>query len=89
MKIGAKHPSIRRYLGDPPEQGYQGLNSPLYHTVFAEVLAEPLAFYILEQQFKAQGQDGMLDYTFIDTYYHKHLSDFLAVGHKILVAELS
>lgn len=50
--IGAKHPSIRRYLGDLTEQGYPGLGDSHYHAVLAEVVAEALAFNILEKQFK-------------------------------------
>jgi len=87
MLIGARHPSIRRYLGEPIEQVYPGLNSPFYHAVLAEVMAEALAFRILEKQFKKEGQDGMLDYTSTDAYYHKHFSEFLSISHKILVTE--
>lgn len=87
LNIGAKHPSIRRYLGLPSEQGYPGIDSPLYHTVLAEVIAEALAFRILEKQFKREGQEGMLDYASTDAYYHKHFSEFLSVAHRNLVAE--
>jgi hypothetical protein len=87
LKIGAEHPSIRRYLGEPTEYGYQNSESPLYHSVLAEVVAEALAFDLLERQFKSEGQQGMLDYTSVDNYYHKHFSDFLAVAHKNLVTE--
>jgi len=87
LNIGAKHPSIRRYLGLPSEQGYPGIDSPLYHTVLAEVIAEALAFRILEKQFKREGQEGMLDYTSTDAYYHKHFSEFLSIAHKSLVTE--
>ena len=89
LKIAANHPSIRRYLGEPTEDIYPGIDSPLYHAVLAEVIAEALAFRILEKQFKVEGQDGMLDYTFVDRYYHKHFSDFLTVAHKILVTDHS
>ena len=89
LLIGAKHPSIRRYLGEPSEDIYPGINSPNYHIVLAEVVAEALAFYVLEKQFKGQGQEGMLDYTSVDAYYHKHFSDFLTIAHKSLVTELS
>jgi hypothetical protein len=84
MLIGAKHPSIRKYLGEPTEQGYPGLNSPLYHAVLAEVIAEASAFRILEKQF-AQENDKKLDYTDTDSYYHKHFSEFLTITHKHLV----
>jgi len=87
--IGAKHPSIRRYLGDLTEQGYPGLGNSRYHAVLAEVVAEALAFNILEKQFKKEGQEGMLDYTSVDAYYHKHFSDFVTIAHKNLVTELS
>ena len=87
MFIGARHHSIRRYLGEPVEQVYPGLNSPLYHAVLAEVIAEALAFRILEKLFKREGQNGMLDYTSTDAYYHRHFTDFLSIVHKILVTE--
>jgi hypothetical protein len=88
LRRGAKHPSIRRYLADPIGDTYQGVNSPTYHTVLAEVIAEALAFYVLEKQFKRQGQGGMLDYTSVDAYYHRHFSDFLSIAHKNLGAGL-
>lgn len=87
LKIGAKHPSIRKYLGEPIDNKYPGINSPLYHTVLAEVIAEALAFRILEKLFKREGQGGMLDFPQTDTYYHRHFSDFLSIAHKNLVTE--
>ena len=88
LNIGARHPTIRRYLGTPTDQGgYPGIDSPLYHTVLAEVIAEALAFRILEKQFKKEGDKGMLDYTSADSYYHKHFSEFLSITHKNLVLE--
>jgi len=88
LKIAAKHPSVGRYLGALTERGYQGLDSPLYHTVLAEVASEALAFSVLEKQFKRDGEQGKLDYTYTDAYYHKHFSDFLAIAHKILVTDI-
>lgn len=85
LLIAAKHPSISRYLGEPTEQVYPGLNDPRYHTVLAEVIAEALTFRILEKQFIKEGQEGMLDYTSTDTYYHRHFSEFLTITHKHLV----
>jgi len=85
LNIGARHTTIRRYLGSPTEQGYPGIDSPLYRTVLAEVIAEALAFRILEKQFKRE--EGMLDYTSTDAYYHKHFSEFLSIAHKNLITE--
>jgi len=87
MLIGARHPSIRKYIGEPIEQTYSRLNNPLYHAVLAEVIAEALAFRILEKQFKKEGEDGKLDYPSTDAYYHKHFSEFLSISHKILVID--
>ncbi len=84
LKIAAKHPSIRQYLGVPEGEHYPGLDSPLYHGVLAEVVAEALAFNILERQFRTEGQGGMLDYTTVDANFHKHYSDFLTVCHQHL-----
>lgn len=85
LKIGARHPTIKKYLGIPTEQDYPGRNSPLYHTVLAEVIAEALAFRILEKLFKREGQEAMLDYASTDAYYHKYFSEFLCVAHENLV----
>jgi len=87
LLIGAKHPSIRRYLGELTEQGYPGVKDPLYHVVLAEVIAEALAFRILEPVFKKEGETGKLDYTETDTYYHKHFSEFVSIAHKHLAKE--
>ena len=84
MKIAAKHPSIRQYLGEPEGDDYPGIHSQLYHSILAEVVAEALAFNVLERQFKNEGQGGMLDYTTVDANFHKHYSDFLTVCHQTL-----
>ncbi|MBL7126944.1 MAG: hypothetical protein ISS58_07090 [Dehalococcoidales bacterium] len=86
--IGAKHPSIRKYLGELTNEGYPGRSSPLYHAVLAEVIAEALAFRLLSVHFKKYGQQGMLDYESTAFYYHKQFSDFLPIAHKFLVTEL-
>jgi hypothetical protein len=89
LLIGAKHPSIRKYLGEPTEADgkYSGIKSTHYHIVLAEVIAEALAFRVLERQFVRIGQEGMLDYASTDAYFHKHFSEFLPVAHKNLVTE--
>jgi len=89
LKIAAKHPSINRYLGVLTEKGYPRIDSLLYHTVLAEVASEALAFNVLEKQFKREGEQGKLDYTYTDAYYHEHFSAFLAIAHRTLVTELS
>jgi len=84
LKIAAKHPSIRQYLGIPEGENYPGRDSQLYHSILAEVVAEALAFNLLERQFKTEGQGGMLYYADFDANYHKHYSDFLTICHQTL-----
>lgn len=84
LYIGAKHPSIRKYLGAPTEDEYPGIDSEQYHVVLAEVIAEAMAFKTLESVFRREGQAGQLDYASLDSYYHKHFSDYLNVTHKYL-----
>jgi len=82
LRIGAKHPTIRRYLGTPDEEGeYPKIDSPHYRLILAEVVAEALAFKILEKRFRKGG----LSYEDIDLYYHRDFSDFLSLAHGALV----
>lgn len=84
LRIAAKHPSIKYYLGTPIGDIYPGRQTTEYHCVIAEVISEALAFEILERQFKTEGQQGMLNFTSAHTYYHMHFSDFLTVAHRFL-----
>jgi hypothetical protein len=88
LLIGAKHPAIRRYIGELMDDGYTGINSSLYYTVIAEIISEALAFRLLESIFKKEGQGGLLDFASTDSYYHKHFSDFLNIAHKFLSSSL-
>lgn len=82
LRIGAKHPTIRRYLGILDEEGeYSKISSPHYRLVLAEVVAEALAFKMLEKRFRKAG----LSYEDVDLYYHKDFSDFLSIAHRTLV----
>ena len=67
---------------------YPGIESELYRSVLAEVVAEALAFNVLERQFRTEGQQGMLDYTSVDASFHRHYSDFLAICHGTLNADV-
>jgi len=87
LLIGAKHKSIRRYLGEPKGDIYPGINSPLYFSVLAEVIAEALAFNLLERAFNHEGEGSRLDYSATDYYYHQYFSKFLGVAHKCLIEQ--
>lgn len=82
--IGAKHPSIRKYLGEPIKDIYPGINSPLYHMILAEVIAEALTFKLLNTIFTKEGENRKLDYDTTDYYFHKYFSKYLQIAHKYL-----
>jgi len=90
-EISPSHPEYWRegISGQTFSEGYGAITGLWNSQVLAEVVAEALAFNILEKQFKKEGQEGMLDYTSVDAYYHKHFSDFVTIAHKNLVTELS
>lgn len=85
--IGAKHPTIRRYLGEPAAGVYPGITSPLYHTVLAEVIAEALSFLLLKRIFNREGES--MDYDTTDLYYHRYFSKYLEIAHKKLVEDVN
>ena len=85
LRIAAKHPSVRQYLGEPIDDDYYpGIESDLYHGILAEIVAEALAFNLLEKQFKVEGEQGLLDFTSVDANFHKNYSDFLKICHRTL-----
>ncbi|MEO0067940.1 MAG: hypothetical protein ABIK23_02255 [candidate division WOR-3 bacterium] len=86
LKIGAKHPTVKRYLGEYKDGSYEGLDSPYYHIVLAEVIAEALAFNLLPKQFKQQSpNDGRVDADTAIHFFQKNFSEFLLITHKWLL----
>lgn len=84
LLIGAEHPAVKKYIGDLINGSYTGINSPQYHTIIAEIIAEAVSFRLLESIFRKEGESGLLDFASTDSYYHKHFSDFLNITHKFL-----
>ena len=79
--IGAKHPSIRRYLGESVNDQYPGIDSPLYYSVLAEVIASALAFEILKKKFIREGEEGKLDFETTNNFFHASFTKYLSVAH--------
>lgn len=87
LKIGAKHPTIRKYLGHLDKNKYENINSPMYNNILAEVVAEALSFRLLQKNFEKSEDKGQLDYESMNLYYHKYFSEFGLVAHNILVEQ--
>ena len=84
VEIGAKHPSIRKYLGEPINGDYPGIDSPSYRVILAEVIAEAVAFSLLKKKFSREGEKGKLDFDSVELYYHKEFSKYLSIAHKLV-----
>ncbi|HUC20345.1 MAG TPA: hypothetical protein VMR98_02540, partial [Candidatus Polarisedimenticolaceae bacterium] len=87
LHIGAKHPTVRRYLGELTDDGYVGIDSPHYRTVLAELIAEALAFRILRTVFDREGENKRLDFGAADLYYHRYHSEFLELAQSMLLEQ--
>ncbi|MEI6135217.1 MAG: hypothetical protein WCP72_09600 [Desulfomonile sp.] len=85
LYVGARHPAIRRYLGEPVDNSYPGIEDPKYHTILAEVISEALTFKILPPVFSAKGEGARLDAYSTQFFYNRYSSEFLKICHSSLV----
>ena len=84
IEIGARHPSLKRYLGPKSEQ-YPGQDELLFRVLLAEVVAEALCSRRLQANIEANPRDfeGM---SWDDYYRHfaRMMSEFLPKAHGLM-----
>ena len=84
LEIGARHPSLKRYLGPKSEQ-YPGQDALHFRVLLAEVVAEALCARRLEGNIEANPRDfeGMSwdDYY---RYFARMMSEFLPKAHGLM-----
>ena len=84
LEIGARHPSLKRYLGPKSEQ-YPGQDALHFRVLLAEVVAEALCARGLQGNIEANPRDfeGM---SWDDHYRHfaRMMSDFLPKAHGLM-----
>ena len=87
LKIAARHPSIRRYLGLKSE-GFPGQGTKHFRLLLAEVVADAVVRKALSS-FERDGEyDGEIrDWDFYYSEYHKMMSKFLPDAHKLQLPE--
>ena len=87
LKIAARHPSIRRYLGLKSE-GFPGQGTKHFRLLLAEVVADAVIRKALSS-FERDGEyDGEIrDWDFYYSEYHKMMSKFLPDAHKLQLPE--
>ena len=88
LEIGARHPSLQRYLG-PKSESYPGQDDLHFRVLLAEVVAEALCARRLEGNVKANPGDfeGM---SWDDYYRHfaELMSRFLPNAHQLMAPEI-
>ncbi len=84
LEIGARHPSLKRYLGPKSEQ-YPGQDAMHFRVLLAEVVAEALCARRLQANIEANPRDfeGM---SWDDYYRHfaRMMSEFLPKAHGLM-----
>ncbi|MDO8741788.1 MAG: ATP-binding protein [Candidatus Roizmanbacteria bacterium] len=94
LEISAVHESIKRYLG--PEPDYEGQDTPLFHVLLAEIVAERICMKALELEVKSRPWDFKDDFNgspeivlnTVVSHLQKRLKDFVARAHKVMLEEL-
>lgn len=85
IKIMGKHPSLKRYLGPPPE--FPDQDEPITRAVIAEIVAGEAARMVMERKFTASAGSGLLDAANFYGEHLKLLSKYLARCHEHLVGD--
>jgi len=91
LKISAKHPSIKRYLGPPPK--YEGQNNILFKTILAEIVAESVCRRSLELEtqnyaWKFNWAERKEDFLILQEVFYQFLQrmrTFLPLAHSIMI----
>jgi hypothetical protein len=84
IEIGARHPALRRYLGEAPD--FPGQEEKHFRVILAEIVSEAVCSRILGQRSLSRAED----YTDVDweAYYAEYtelLTKFLPIAHETQV----
>ena len=85
LEIAARHPSLKRYLGDK-EHGFPGQETKHFRLLVAEVVADAVCGLLVRRNVQANPDD--YEDADWDTYYAqytKYMTQFLPIAHKIVV----
>lgn len=83
INIAAQHPVIRPYLGD----NYEGQNSYVVMTMYAEIVADVAANLVLQKLFAMRHGVEMFDAARMNREHAKLASRFLPVFYRVMVGE--
>ncbi|MGA2158973.1 MAG: hypothetical protein ABSG90_07125 [Dehalococcoidia bacterium] len=91
LRVSARHKSLARYLGPPPE--YEGQNAPHFRILLAEIVAEAVCRKALsleskERTWEFRWADLKEDYLIADdvlSRFQERIRDFVADAHIIML----
>jgi hypothetical protein len=84
LEIGARHPSLRRYLGDAPE--FPGQEEKHFRVLLAEIVSEAVCWRIMNQRSTSRVEDyAESDWDAYYSEYTKLLTGFLSIAHETQV----
>jgi hypothetical protein len=81
LKIAARHPSLKRYLG-PKEDGFPGQETLHFRVLLAEIVSEALCAMAVRRSVQANPEDyEVADWDRYYFEYTKLMAEFLPVAH--------
>jgi hypothetical protein len=84
LEIGARHPSLRRYLGVAPE--FPGQEGKHFRVLLAEIVSEAVCWRIMNQRTTSRVEDyAGSDWDDYYSEYTKLLTGFLPIAHETQV----
>ena len=86
LEVAARHPSLARYLGAPPD--FPGQESRHFRVLLAEIVADAVCARTLERNIEADPEDyEEADWNQYYADYTRHMTRFLPVAHKVQLPE--
>ncbi|MBI4332328.1 MAG: hypothetical protein HY673_13710 [Chloroflexi bacterium] len=93
LKVSARHRSLARYLGPPPD--YDGQNAPHFRVLLAEIVAEAVCRKTLlleskERTWEFRWADSREDHLIADdvlSSFQERVRDFVADAHAIMLSD--
>lgn len=87
LEIAARHPSLRRYLGDK-QAGFPGQESKHFRVLIAEVVADAVCSLVVRRSVQNSPEDFEdADWDAYYSLYSKYLTEFLPLAHKLQCPE--
>jgi len=87
LDIAARHPSLRRYLGDPG-QGFPGQERKHFRLLVAEIVSDAVCALLVRRNVQANPDEYEdADWDLYYALYSKYMTQFLPIAHKLQCPE--